>query len=367
MRSEAAQHADFHSILRYAQCWEDADVLLEALDVQPGDTCLSVASAGDNTLSLLTRDPARVIAIDLNPAQLSALELRVAAYRTLSHPELLELLGSRPSERRTDLYRKARSALSTQARSWWDGRPAAIRNGIGGAGRFESYFSIFRRWILPFVHDHAAVESLLRSRSANERLAFYDSEWDTRLWRSLFRIFFSQAVLGRLGRDPSFFRYVEGSVAEHLLARTKHALAALDPAENPYVQWILLGTHRSALPHALRADSFDVIRNNIDRLEWHCKSLESVCDDGVAERFDRANLSDVFEYMSEAGQREVLSRLANAANPGARIAYWNMMVPRSGAQVLPDRIRALPELSQRLFACDKAFFYRAFVVEEVIC
>src|SRR5215470_6064084 len=32
--SEVAREADFSSI-RYAQCWEDADVLLDALDVRP--------------------------------------------------------------------------------------------------------------------------------------------------------------------------------------------------------------------------------------------------------------------------------------------------------------------------------------------
>src|SRR5437762_11455960 len=94
--SEIARKADF-SVVRYAQCWEDADVLLAGLDVQPGDVCVSVASAGDNTLALLTRSPSRVVALDLNPAQLACLALRVAAYRGLSHPELLELIGSTPS------------------------------------------------------------------------------------------------------------------------------------------------------------------------------------------------------------------------------------------------------------------------------
>jgi len=51
--------------LAYAQCWEDADVLLEALDVQPGHCCLSIASGGDNTLALLARSPQRVVAIDM--------------------------------------------------------------------------------------------------------------------------------------------------------------------------------------------------------------------------------------------------------------------------------------------------------------
>ena len=54
MGSEVAAKADFTGI-RYAQCWEDADVLLAGLDVKPGDTCLSIASAGDNALALLAR------------------------------------------------------------------------------------------------------------------------------------------------------------------------------------------------------------------------------------------------------------------------------------------------------------------------
>lgn len=88
MRSEAANRADFSGI-RYAQCWEDADILLEALQPGPGKRCLSIASAGDNTLALLSCDPESVLAIDLSPAQLHCLELRVAAYRTLQHQELL--------------------------------------------------------------------------------------------------------------------------------------------------------------------------------------------------------------------------------------------------------------------------------------
>src|SRR5690242_10124519 len=103
IQSEAAQHADFSQI-RYAQCWEDADVLIEGLALAPGAECLSIASAGDNTLALLTRDPRRVVAVDLNAAQLACLELRVAAYRELEHWELLELLGVRPCADRARLY-----------------------------------------------------------------------------------------------------------------------------------------------------------------------------------------------------------------------------------------------------------------------
>ena len=60
--SEAARHAEFTTI-RYAQVWEDADVLLEALDIQPDDECASIASAGDNAFAMLSRGPRRVVAL----------------------------------------------------------------------------------------------------------------------------------------------------------------------------------------------------------------------------------------------------------------------------------------------------------------
>src|SRR3954470_11352715 len=113
--SEAAANADFSEI-RYAQCWEDADILLEGLDVRPGDVCLSIASAGDNALAMLTRSPARVLALDLSPAPLACVELRVAAYKALEHAELLELIGSTPSRRRWELYLRCRPLLSADAR-----------------------------------------------------------------------------------------------------------------------------------------------------------------------------------------------------------------------------------------------------------
>ena len=56
MGSEIVNRADF-SAIRYAQCWEDADVLLEALDVRPGYVCLSIASSGDNALVIAQQMP----------------------------------------------------------------------------------------------------------------------------------------------------------------------------------------------------------------------------------------------------------------------------------------------------------------------
>jgi len=130
--------------LRYAQCWEDADVLVAALAVRRGGTYVAIASAGDNALAMLAMGPERVIALDREPAQLAALALRVAAFRVLAHDEVLGLIGSRPHAGRPALYARCRPHLDDTARAYWDARRDAISAGIGGAGRFERYLALFR-------------------------------------------------------------------------------------------------------------------------------------------------------------------------------------------------------------------------------
>lgn len=364
MPTEASERADF-STIRYAQVWEDADVLLRGLDIQPDDTCVSIASAGDNALAMLLGDPAKVVAVDISFAQLACLRLRIAAYRALDHPELLELIGSRRSRRRAALYRRCRGTLDAPTRAFWDARPEAIEAGIGCAGKFEGYFSIFRRYVLPLVHRKRTVLDLLQPRNPEDRRQFYDQRWDNRRWRWLFALFFSSRVMGWLGRDPAFFRYVQGSVSKRIFQRAEHALARLDPAANPYMQWILTGAHGQALPLALRPESFEPIRRNLDRLELVQGSLEDALDTMPTGSIDRYNLSDLFEYMSEDNAHALLKRCVDHGRSGGRLVYWNMLVPRSRPDSLKDRLRPLQTLADELHEQDKAFFYSRVVVEEI--
>jgi len=169
--------------------------------------------------------------------------------------------------------------------------------------------------------------------------------------------------MGALGRDPEFFRYVEGSVADRILARARYAMTELAPAENPYLQWIMLGTHGAALPFALREENFEAIRRNLDALEWRCCALEEALDG--PEKFDCFNLSDIFEYMAPQAYEQLLRLIVAASRPAARLAYWNMLAPRSRPQSMVALLDPLADLSAALFRRDKAFFYSAFVVEQV--
>ncbi|GLQ52875.1 DUF3419 family protein [Devosia nitrariae] len=361
--ADIAGRARFDDI-RYAQLWEDADVLVEALANSPGATLVSIASAGDNALAMLLLDPARVVAIDLSPAQIACLSIRIAAYKRLDHPGFLELMGSRRSTRRGELLSEVAAGLDTSDQAFWSARrDDVIAQGLGGVGKFENYFRLFRTYILPLAQSRAAIDEVFRSKPKSEREAFFDRRWNNWRWRLALTLFFSNAVMGWLGRDPAFFDHVEGSLADHVARRLRHAGVDLDPADNPYLHWILKGDHGTALPLAWRAEHFDTIRDRVDRLELRCGALEAFVATG--EKADGFNLSDIFEYMDEDVFASVYGAILEAAKPGARLVYWNMMVPRRAPRQWAGRVERLEAVEAAGKAHDKAFFYSDFVVERV--
>lgn len=348
--------------VRYAAVWEDADILCDALrPAAAGGRVLSIASAGDNALALLTLDPAEVVAVDLSGPQLAACELRIAAFRALDRDALLAFLGVTPTADRARTYARLRDALTTAARDFWDSRPDAITGGVIHSGKFERYLRGFRRFVLPIVHSRRTIDALLEARDADARGRFYRERWDTARWRLLFRLFFGRFMMGRLGRDPEFFTHVEGSVGTRILERTRHALTALPTDTNPYLTYIMTGSYAPhALPRYLRAEHWEAIRSRLDRVRLQRSPAQEVA--GPIAAF---NLSDIFEYMSPDEHARTYERLVANAAPGARLAYWNLLAPRGVPPSLHARVTPHAKAAARLHAQDKAWFYGAFHLDEV--
>jgi S-adenosylmethionine-diacylglycerol 3-amino-3-carboxypropyl transferase len=350
--------------IRYSNCWEDAKVLVEALPPLDGARCLSVASAGDNSFSLLARGASLVLAADLSLAQLALVELKAVAFKTLSHDQLLRFLGIRHSAERLAVYRELRGELSDRARSVWDARADGVTGGVIHVGRFERYFRLFRRVVLPLIHGRGDVESLQGEKSTPEREAFYQAVWDNRRWRFLFRLFFGRWSMGRLGRDPAFFRFVDAPVSERILERARYALTVIPTHDNPYLHYILNGNWTEPLPDYLLPQHFDRIRRSLVNLQLFEGSVEEAAAGTPPASFHAFNLSDIFEYVDLPTYHAMLRRLLPAAAPGARFAYWNMLVPRRRPEFMADRLHPLTETATRLHRQDRAFFYQDFVLEE---
>ena len=346
--------------IRYSNCWEDTEILLKALSIKKGGKYLSIISGGDNTLALLTKDPGLVVGVDLSPAQIALFHLKMAAFKNLSHGDVLAFFGISKSKERVELYNMIKKDLPEHAEAYWNRHLGLLEKGIIFAGKFERYFAIFRKFVLPLVHRRSTIEKLFNLNSRKERLEFFRREWNNFSWKLMFRLFFSKFLMGHLGRDPEFFRYVKEPVATSIKARVDQGIIEVPAKDNPYVDFILHGNFKVCLPYYLRKENYNKIKANLDRI----KVIQGTVEKALIFNYDGFNLSDIFEYMDYITFKRVYNQILNRANKGARIVYRNMLVPRAAPPELKNLVVSHDDIAQEFLRMDRAFFYSRIVIEE---
>jgi S-adenosylmethionine-diacylglycerol 3-amino-3-carboxypropyl transferase len=361
MKTKQLKNVSF-DLIRYANCWEDADVLLAGLQAAPGAKLLSIASAGDNSFSLLTADPELVVAVDVNPVQLHLTELKKAAFIELALEEFLELFGFRTSLRRKELFSRVKKLLRPAALSYWESNLHIIEGSVIAAGKLEKYFGFFRKKILPFIHTEKRCIELFRQKTASEQEEFYSKHWNNWRWRLFFRIFFSKYVLGKYGRDPEFLEQVNVPVSQFIFEKAERHLNTVEAQKNYFLHFIHRGTFGDHLPHYARKENFEKVKSNIHKLVLK----EGFAEDAIKEHgtFNYMNLSNIFEYMDMSTFRNVSENLLANLTEGGRMAYWNLMVPRRLSAVFPEQLEYKKDLSEQLGKTDKGFFYNSFIIDE---
>lgn len=363
MKSEVKSKVDFSKI-RYSQCWEDADILLEALEINSDDRCMSIAAAGENVFAIASKSPKEVIAIDLNKTQLYLVELKIALYKNFDYKMFLEFLGVKRAYNRKEMFEIIKKDLSEEALEYWEENIELIEEGVVHIGKFENFFRIFRTKILKLIHSKKRIEKLLESKSKEERSLYFDKKWNNWRWRILFKLFFSSYVVGKLGRDPRFFDYAEKSLSSEMFERVKYAFTELDVSKNSYVEYILTGEYKRALPYALREENFESIKKNISKIKLVNETIEEYMSKHK-EKVTKYNLSDIFEYMSQENMDSLVEFIIKNSESSSKMAYWNLIVYRQSSEKYSDKIELKKDLSKELHLKDKAFFYTNFIVEEI--
>jgi len=349
--------------IHYAQCWEDPRSLGQALEVTPDDDVISIGSGGDNTLSLLLKQPRSLTAIDRDQAQIFLFELKTKAIERLDYDRFVGFIGARPCRERERLYGLIRPSLSAGAKRFWDTNNAFVRKGIIHCGKFETYFRIFRRFVLPLVHGRETVRRLLAAPSLEKQRIFYDRVWNDGRWQRLFRVFFGKFLLGHLGRDPSYFRFVRlDKVAEVLFDRARHALTEIPIRDNYFLEYILTGKngHLELAHPYLQSANFAVLKDNLGRLNLVCADLKTYLNTLPPRSVSKFNLSDVFEYMSDGEVESHLREIRRVSRPGAKLAFWTLFIPRSLPTALKDQIVPCSPRADNLFFDARTFFYGSF-------
>ena len=359
--SEVAAHMSF-DIIRYAQLWEDSVILNRALDVKESDRVLSISSAGCNVLSLLLRRPESIVAVDLNPVQNGILALKLAAFQELSHQELVELIGLVPSNRRLALLDRLQDERWRAFTAYWPDHRQQIEKGLPTQGRLDQFLAHFAKQHfahLPGIEGFRECFIALRLEQQKKLVPIFHDP----AFKATFIHTFSQKMLEN-GRDPAQFRYVEQSnLGEYFYQRFLEALSDRPLYANPYMHFVLFGEPldvRFGYDYA-RPESFAALHQLAGRVKIHTAAIEKLLEHPDCERIDKANLSNIFEYMSEENMNETLKQLAKRMPRGGRVAFWNLLVDRSLTSPLKPYFK---QVDLGAGVVDRIWFYKAFHVLE---
>ena len=340
--------------LVYAQIWEDPEVDMEALAIEPGQTVVTIASGGCNALSYLLADPARIEAVDLNPAHVAFNRLKLAALQTLpSYDNFHRFYAMADAPENLEDYRRfIRPALDEGSRAYWDGR------GFSGRRRI----SMFRRHLyrhgllghfIGWGHRVARLYGvdpriLLEARDQDEQRRLFET-----VIAPLFDKRFVRWMTGRksslfgLGIPPQQYDVLAGGNGMATVLRQRLERLACDfPLSENYFAWQAFGRgygrgEGAPLPPYLQRENFDFIRaraarfgvENISITEW----LAAKPDAAV----DRVVLLDAQDWMSAAQLNDLWSEITRTAAPGARVIF------RTAAQENLLEGRVVPELLGR--------------------
>jgi S-adenosylmethionine-diacylglycerol 3-amino-3-carboxypropyl transferase len=349
----------------YAQCWEDPELDREAFRIGPEDVVFTITSGGCNALTFLADAPREVIALDLNPHQNFLLELKIAAFRVLDYPGVLEFLGAAPSEERLTTYARLRDQLSLESRRYWDDHPRAVERGLIHCGRYERYMRALGRLSRALV-GRDTLREMLAARSEADRRDLFDRRWNTLRWRLFTRLALSRTTMTLLF-DKAFFAQLESSFSfgGRFAGRIRKALITLPLERSPFFNYIIEGNYSRSecLPRYLRPELYEPIRKNLERLSWVTMSCEEFLARRQEASISRFNFTNIFEWVTPASFTALLRETLRVATPGAVMTYRNLLVPRSRPEELARWIEPRSAQAHSLHLRDLSFIYQSYNVE----
>lgn len=337
--------------LVYPQIWEDPVVDMAALQLQPDDHVVAIASGSCNVLSYLTGDPAKISAVDLNGAHIALGKLKLAALASLDrHEDFLRFFGQARAGENVALYKRVIAPqLDAVSRSYWEGRGLDGRRRITVFARNFYRFGLLGRFI---GAGHLLARSLgcdprvmLQARDMAEQRALFEQHlapvFEKRLVRWLVR---QPASLYGLGIPPAQYNALAADGDAGILAVLRHRLERLacgfDIKTNYFAQQAFGRGYASgvdaAVPPYLEGVNFEAVRARRGRVAYHQGAVTGYLAAQPAESCDAYVLLDAQDWMNDAELTALWTQITRTARPGARVIFRTAADER----LLPGRVPA---------------------------
>lgn len=348
------------SKLVFTHNWEDPLSDHEALKIKPQDVVLAITSGGCNVLGFLKFDPETVYSIDINAAQSYLLELKIAAIKTLEFDEFIQFSGLSPSEERLELFEKVQLKLSKEAHEFWKSKIKILENGFIMNGKYEGFVK-FAGKFLKIVQGKKRVNRLFDEKTQKQQEDYFDTVWDTRRFKYIFKLLFNKHMLAKRGLVANYFHFDDGSksFAESFYNRSKKAFRDLPIKGNYFLSLYLLGKYSSAedVPDYLKREHFETIKSRVDRIKVLTSDAQGWINTMERQSIDCFALSNICELMSEDETERLFSAVKRTARNNARVIFRNLMIPREVPEKFRDSIVKNESLSKDIYNNDRSFVY----------
>jgi S-adenosylmethionine-diacylglycerol 3-amino-3-carboxypropyl transferase len=338
----------------FAQVREDPLLdlwVVEQFGASPGRVIL-VASGGC-TAALLAASGrvSHLHLVDLNPSQIALARLKLALVKRPT-AERLALVGHAPL-RAADRWAALTDILGSLGLAPDILGPAELvaEAGPDYAGRYERAFARLRDELLPVADD---LEAVLRHPDSTERARRLRADKPLgRAFDEAYDRVLSLPNLVKLFGEGATQNRVE-SFASHFARRTRHAVASLPTADNPYLWQMLFGRFPSGVAYPwLTAPA----ASHLPEVTFACRSMtEALAASPGA--FDFVHLSNILDWLSPEEAAATLDLAAAALRPGG----WVLVRQLNSTVDVPASGRGftwLEETAAELHARDRSFFYRA--------
>jgi len=350
--------------------WEDPEMDRRTLRVGPGDTVISITSAGCNPLNFLCHNPDKLIAIDGNPAQNAILELKLAAVAALDYETFFDIFAARKPSAASKAYRaKLRDRLSPRAREFWDKNLWMAHRGLYKFGKMGVATRLVRL-VLPLLGvTKKHLEELFELNSLAEQETFYHRHIEPRLWGPVLRwLCESRWFMYLCGVHPRQLDLIDAQhgIYDYIRKRIEYALTKVPIHDNYFLSVTATGRFRGKrVPPYLLEENFQTLRDNLERVTVVNGWLRPYLDTQTPRSINKFNLLDIFDWMTPELFESTLQSVLRAAAPGARLIY------RSGSYEMPPpasirkRLRHHAKLARECLAIDRSATYGSFYVFSV--
>lgn len=346
---------NFFQKIIYSSSNEDGFSEMKALNITQNDVVLAITGSGARSLDLLIKSPKKVISIDFNKTQNYLLRLKIIGYTYLNYEDFLVLMWIHNPEKSLEIFEKIKYYLDEESKSFFENNSYLFKKGIIYSGVWEKINILFSK---VFFFKRRKIQKLFASKNIEEQKNYWEKEFDNRCLRWWMRIITNRFLWRYVIREPGTKLVKKDfNITNYMIERLQHLMQVSLLRENDFANLIFLGRYTYTLPLHLQKEYFEIIKQNINKIEVIDASLlEYVKDSSKTKEITCFSLSDFCSYASDDFYLSVWENIVKNSQKWAKFCERQFLV-KQNPEMYFSQIQRNNSLEKEVENTDKTFIY----------